>query len=175
MARGAQVLLDRQRGEEVALVGHEHHARLARPVRSPGLERSPVDRNRALLRRQESRHREEQRGLAGAVRPEQRLDRAGLDLEIDAAERGGGAVAAAQARARDARDHRPRLGAYAVAPRAVTTDDVALRAIALCAVATHAVTVVVLCTWPRYASATERLARMCAASPSAMTSPKSST
>ena len=46
-----------------------------------------------VVRRQEAGEREQQRGLAGAVRAEEGLDRAGLDGEVDVAERGGRAVA----------------------------------------------------------------------------------
>ena len=79
MTRRPQVLLDGERGEQVAVVGNEHHPGLARPRRMTGLERRPVDGDRARVRREESGEGEQERGLAGTVGAEERLDGATFD------------------------------------------------------------------------------------------------
>src|SRR6476646_6377280 len=151
MTGGAQVLLDGEGGEEVALVGHEHHAGLARLVRAAGLQRCAGDRDRSRLRRQETGHRHQKGRLAGAVGAQEGFDGPGLHREVDVAERSDAVVATAEPGALDARRARRDLDRHLA----------------------HAVTVVASCACPRYASATARFARMWAESPSAMTSPKS--
>src|SRR4051794_31107591 len=117
MTRGPEVVLDGERGEQVPVVRHEHHARLARARRSAGLERCAVDGDGAGVRWEEPGEGEQQGGLARTVGTEERLDGAAFALEVEVAERGGGAVAATEACALESGGHRPVVAAPCAWPR----------------------------------------------------------
>jgi len=70
----------------------------------------PVDAHLARARRDDAADDVDQRGLAGAVRAEQREDLAALDLEVDALQRlqAGGVALFERADGKDGRNSLPR-------------------------------------------------------------------
>ena len=86
--RDTQVLLDGERGEQLAIVGNEHDARPAGRGCPPGLQLVTVDRDRPVVRSQEPGDGEQQRRLARAVGTENRMHRAPIHREIEVTEGG---------------------------------------------------------------------------------------
>ncbi len=83
--REAEVLLDGEPGEDVAVLGHVADAAADDPVRRQPPDLLAGERD-APLRRHEPHQRAQRRRLADAVPPEQRGDAARLDVERDALE-----------------------------------------------------------------------------------------
>ena len=81
LQRQAQVLVDRQAAEQVGDLERTREAALADAVRRQVANLRAVQAHGARVRREHARHEVEQRGLAGAVRADQRVDLAGVDDE----------------------------------------------------------------------------------------------
>ena len=82
-----QVLLDGERREETASLGHERHPRGQPPFRRLAGDLRPVQEDRALGRLVQTGQRAQQRRLARAVRADDRVHLAGVDAQAHAGDR----------------------------------------------------------------------------------------
>src|SRR5207249_11108880 len=94
MAEESEIRAERHALVERGLI-RDHAAALAHAVRI-GSDRDAVDEHVALARRQDAGDDAARRRLAGAVRPEERDDLAGLDTERNVIERRGASEGARQ-------------------------------------------------------------------------------
>ena len=88
-----QVLLDGQRGEDVAALGDQRRCRRARGPRAARAARAPCRRISPARQRDEAHDRVQRRRLAGAVGPDQADDLAAAERQAEVAHGGQPAVA----------------------------------------------------------------------------------
>ena len=88
-----EVLLDRERREDVAAFRHQREAAADNILEREPRQRLPVKGDGPGSRRDDAGDGREERGLARTIRPDDGDDRAARDVEIDAAHRFDGSVA----------------------------------------------------------------------------------
>jgi hypothetical protein len=100
-----EVVGDGEVREDAASLRHVRHAFAGDDVRLHAADVLAVERDLALARLEQARDRAERGGLARAVRADEGDDLALLDVEVDAVQRGDGAVADFEVADREDRRH----------------------------------------------------------------------
>src|SRR5258708_32584818 len=83
VAAHLEVLAHRHRGKDVLLLRDERHAERADLARRPALDRRVAQPDVPAVRAQKAGHHLEERGLAGAIRPDHAHDLTRVDGEVD--------------------------------------------------------------------------------------------